>query len=93
EEFKERQRSEILRISSRGLLIERVHTWIWSTGTRRWLAAGSATSALVVAGFFLIPDSTPDTPSASNSASMEKIEEPKPATPSQAETPASPAKR
>jgi ribosomal protein L37AE/L43A len=62
EEFKERQRAELLCQSARGLLVERITTWMWSGGTRRWIYAGGATGALVAAGFYFGPAVFSDAP-------------------------------
>lgn len=56
ESFKERQRSEMLRQSARGLLVERVSTWFYGVGPRYWMVAGGATTAAMAAGFFLLPE-------------------------------------
>jgi len=54
EEFKDRQRSELLRQSSCSLLAERVSMWFDEINGRRWLApAGSAAAAAIGAGVFL----------------------------------------
>lgn len=52
EDFKERQRAELLQQSSRTLLVERISTWMWSHGTKRWLYVGGATTALLAAGYY-----------------------------------------
>jgi len=52
EDFKERQRAELLQQSSRILLVERISTWMWSHGTKRWLYVGGATTALLAAGYY-----------------------------------------
>ena len=62
EEFKERQRAELLCQSARGLLVERITTWMWSGGTRRWIYAGGTTCALVAAGFYFGPAVFSDAP-------------------------------
>lgn len=62
EEFKERQRAELLCQSARGLLMERISTWMWSGGTRRWIYAGGATGAMVAAGFYFAPSLLSDAP-------------------------------
>ena len=56
ESFKERQRSEMLCQSARGLLVERVSTWFYGVGPRCWMVAGGATTAAMAAGFFLLPE-------------------------------------
>ena len=55
EEFQARQRSEMLRQSAHGLFFERVSTWLWGLGNRRWLYAGGAAYAAVMIVFFLRP--------------------------------------
>lgn len=54
ENFKERQRSELLRHSSRALLAERVATWFDEMNGAKWLAPAGAVAAAVAAGFFLV---------------------------------------
>ncbi|MCB1229641.1 MAG: hypothetical protein KDN19_05215 [Verrucomicrobiae bacterium] len=61
EGFKERQRGEMLRQSARGLLCERVSTWFYGIGPRHWMAAGGAATAMIAAGFFLMPGSEENT--------------------------------
>ncbi|MBL9151249.1 MAG: hypothetical protein JNK37_02130 [Verrucomicrobiales bacterium] len=65
ESFKERQRGEMLRQSSRSLLVERVSTWMWSSGTKRWLYVGGATTALLAAGYYFASGGTDVAPDAS----------------------------
>ena len=60
ESFKERQRSEMLQQSARGLFVERVSTYLWGYGPRHWMLAGGAATALVATGYWLLPDSKPD---------------------------------
>lgn len=55
ERFKERQRSEMLRLSARGLLLERVSTWLHGVPTRHWMYAGGTASAMLAVGFYLMP--------------------------------------
>ena len=48
-EFQTRQRSEMLSQSARGLLMERVGTWWWSVGGKKWVyGAGAATAAIAM---------------------------------------------
>ena len=61
EGFKERQRGEMLRQSARGLLCERVSTLLYGFGPRHWMAAGGAATAVIAAGFFLIPGAEENT--------------------------------
>ncbi len=52
-EFQSRQRSEMLSQSARGLLVERVGTWWWSLGGKKWVyGAGAATAAVAMGAFF-----------------------------------------
>lgn len=53
EEFKERQRSEMLKQSARGLLFERISMWFEeSGGARRLVPAGAFAAAAVGAGLY-----------------------------------------
>ena len=54
-EFQSRQRSEMLRQSAHGLLFERISTWMWGLGNRRWLYAGGVAYAAVMIVVFLRP--------------------------------------
>lgn len=56
ERFKDRQRAEMLNLSARDLLVERVSTWLWGFGPRRLMVAGGAASALLVAGYYFVPE-------------------------------------
>lgn len=73
EEFKERQRSEMLRQSARGLLVERVSTWIWTSGTKRWLYAGGATSTLLAAGYVWNPFAADEAPRPADSGALAPV--------------------
>lgn len=53
ENFKERQRSEMLRHSSRALLAERVSTWFDEMNGVKWLAPAGAVATAVAAGIFI----------------------------------------
>lgn len=53
--FKERQRSEMLRLSARGLLLERVSTWLHGVPARHWMYAGGTASAMLAVGIYLMP--------------------------------------
>ncbi len=53
ENFKERQRSEMLRHSSRALLAERVSTWFDEMNGVKWLAPAGAVAAAIAAGIFV----------------------------------------
>lgn len=53
EEFKERQRSEMLKQSARGLLFERISMWFEeSGGARRLVPAGAFAAAAIGAGLY-----------------------------------------
>jgi hypothetical protein len=55
EDFKDRQRSELLRQSARGLLFERVSMWFDEINGTRWLApAGATAAAAIVLGIYAI---------------------------------------
>ncbi len=48
-EFQQRQRSEMLKTSARGLLLERVKAWFSELGSMRWVVgAGAAYAAVAV---------------------------------------------
>jgi hypothetical protein len=53
ENFKDRQRSELLQGSSRRILAERVSLWFDEMGSAKWLIPAGAAAAAVGAGFFL----------------------------------------
>jgi len=53
EDFKDRQRAELLHRSARGLLAERFSMWFSEYHGSRWLIPTGAAAALVVTGFFL----------------------------------------
>ncbi|MEZ5326488.1 MAG: hypothetical protein R3F19_15670 [Verrucomicrobiales bacterium] len=67
-EFQNRQRSELLQQSARGLLFERLGTYFSGFSKRQWVYAGSAAYAAVTVGFFLVADTT-GSPSAPQVAS------------------------
>ncbi|MCB1236059.1 MAG: hypothetical protein KDM91_13395 [Verrucomicrobiae bacterium] len=54
-QFQERQRSEMLRQSARGLLVERVSTWLWGSSRAKWFMTAGAGSSLLAAGYLLSP--------------------------------------
>ena len=60
ESFKERQRSEMLQQSARGLFVERVSTYFWGYGPRHWMLAGGVATALVATGYWLLPEAEQD---------------------------------
>lgn len=53
EEFKDRQRAELLHRSARSLLAERVSMWFSEYNGSKWLLPVGATAALVAGGFYL----------------------------------------
>lgn len=58
--FKERQRSEMLRSTARGLLFERIAMWFEeSGGARRFVPAGAVAAAAVGAGVYLVAAVSP----------------------------------
>lgn len=59
EDFKDRQRAELLQRSSRSLLAERVTTWWdeWNTGAK-WLVPTGAAAAAVGVGIYLTTNTT-----------------------------------
>jgi hypothetical protein len=57
--FQTRQRSEMLRQSARGLLIERFSTWLWGIGNRKLLLTGGVAYATVMIAIFLNPMGEP----------------------------------
>jgi len=54
ENFKDRQRSEMLRHSSRALLAERVSVWFNEMNGAKWLAPAGAVAAAVAVGVFVL---------------------------------------
>lgn len=54
-EFQQRQRSEMLKTSARGLLIERARAWFSEFGAMRWLIGAGAAYAAVALVFNFIP--------------------------------------
>lgn len=57
EQFKERQRSEMLHYSARDLLVERVHVWFDELHSVKWLAPVGAAAAIAAGVFFVIAPS------------------------------------
>ena len=55
EDFKERQRAELLQQSSRTLLAERVSLWFEEMGSAKWLVPTGAAAAVGAGLFFAIP--------------------------------------
>ncbi len=70
EEFKDRQRAELLHRSARGLLFERFSMWFSEYNGSRWLIPAGA-AALVSVGFFYFAGLSPeaDKPGAASLAS------------------------
>ncbi|MEM7600891.1 MAG: hypothetical protein AAF357_05700 [Verrucomicrobiota bacterium] len=65
EEFKDRQRAELLKGSARSLLAERVSLWIDEMSPNRWAIPATATAfaaAIAVGGFFLFQSPKTTTP-------------------------------
>ena len=60
EEFKDRQRAELLHRSARGLLVERFSMWFSEYNGSRWLIPAGAAAALVSAGFFYFAGPSPE---------------------------------
>lgn len=54
ENFKDRQRSEMLKHSSRALLAERVSVWFDEMNGAKWLAPAGAVAAAVAVGVFVL---------------------------------------
>jgi hypothetical protein len=52
EDFKDRQRGELLRQSARGLLFERVAMWFGEISTPRWLVPAGASAAALALGVY-----------------------------------------
>lgn len=59
EEFKDRQRAELLHRSARSLLVERFSMWFSEYNGSRWLVPAGA-AALVSAGFFYFAGPSPE---------------------------------
>lgn len=55
EDFKERQRAEMLQQSSRAILAERVSLWIEEMGSAKWLVPTGAAAAVGAGLFFAVP--------------------------------------
>ena len=55
-EFQQRQRSEILNTSARGLLLERVKAWFGEFGAMRWVMGAGAAYAAVALVLNVIPN-------------------------------------
>ncbi|MCB1098965.1 MAG: hypothetical protein KDN22_25560 [Verrucomicrobiae bacterium] len=77
-EFQDRQRSELLQQSARGLLFERLGTYFSGFSKRQWVYAGSAAYAAVTVGFFLVadtssPPSEPQVASASAATNTDSV--------------------
>lgn len=54
-EFQQRQRSEMLKTSARGLLIERAKTWFSEFGAMRWVIGAGAAYAAVALVLNVLP--------------------------------------
>ncbi len=54
EDFKDRQRSELLKGSARSLLMERVITWVDEISPGRWAVPTAACAAAVAVGAFFV---------------------------------------
>ncbi|MFT5464973.1 MAG: hypothetical protein ACI8UO_000059 [Verrucomicrobiales bacterium] len=75
EEFKERQRAEILKITAWQLLRERLDTWLSGWHGYRWLAAGAgAICAAVITAIAISPEANRDesNPAATQIAAVEQ---------------------
>lgn len=55
-EFQQRQRSEMLKTSARGLLIERAKAWFSEFGALRWVMGAGAAYAAFALVFYVLPD-------------------------------------
>ncbi len=75
-EFQQRQRSEMLKTSARGLLIERAKAWFSEFGAMRWVIGAGAAYAAVVLVFNFIPsqeiEKSAMLPNATDSVSVEE---------------------
>jgi hypothetical protein len=58
QEFQQRQRSEMLNTSARGLLLERVKTWFSELGALRWVAGAGVAYAAVALVMNVMPNQT-----------------------------------
>ncbi len=59
-EFQQRQRSEMLKTSARGLLLERAKAWFSEFGVMRWVIGAGAAYAAVALVFNVLPGQTTD---------------------------------
>lgn len=55
DEFHERQRSQLMKRSSRSLFFERVSAYLSDMTKSRWLMAGGAAYAVLMLGFYMMP--------------------------------------
>jgi hypothetical protein len=55
-EFQQRQRSEMLNTSARGLLVERTKAWFSEFGSLRWVIGAGTAYAAVALVFYVIPN-------------------------------------
>lgn len=60
DDFRQRQRSELLNTSARGILFERVQTWMSGMGKQSWIYGAGAAYATLMFGFFLMPQHDSD---------------------------------
>tara|TARA_B110000879_G_scaffold119406_1_gene158554 strand:- start:14618 stop:15058 length:441 start_codon:yes stop_codon:yes gene_type:complete len=61
-EFQQRQRSEMLKTSARGLLIERAKAWFYEFGAMRWVLGAGAAYATLALVFNFIPSEKSEEP-------------------------------
>jgi hypothetical protein len=66
-EFQQRQRSEMLKTSARGLLAERAKAWFSEFGSLRWVIVAGAAYAAVALGFYFITNHETSEPAMASS--------------------------
>ncbi|MEX2579745.1 MAG: hypothetical protein WD342_11865 [Verrucomicrobiales bacterium] len=77
EDFKDRQRAELLQRSSRALFAERFSLWFDEVNGTKWLVPAGAAAAVVAAGVFLSPaEQNEADPGVATVASRQAAEEP-----------------
>jgi hypothetical protein len=71
-EFQQRQRSEMLKTSARGLLIERAKAWFSEFGAMRWVIGAGAAYAAVALVVHIIPNQEMREPEITSTVKVEE---------------------